>query len=280
MTKNAAPLMNSVSWNGRSPAERFGRATHYDESASVQAAMAVVIAQQLAMRTSENGLRVLDLGAGTGLVTRTVAEYTRVEYARAVDASPTMLAQCSEAFLRANIPHTTVVADLDSDDLDAALGEDVFDLVVASFVVPWLEAPERVLAQAFNRVHPAGTMMVTTLGPETFSPWRAIAREHGASGELPFKTRSLDAWKAFFASIGARCEARSMRVPSPGSTALACLQSLRAIGATAVRRGTPTMPPRALAAALRDVDARGIDPGDAFAYDVQILRVTSARVER
>jgi malonyl-CoA O-methyltransferase len=270
--------MKSGSWNGRSPAERFGRAAHYDERASVQAAMAVMVAQQLAMRTNDNGLRILDLGAGTGLVTRTVAEFKRVNYARAVDASAPMLAQCSEAFLRANIPHTTVIADLDSDDLDAALGEDLFDVVAMAFVVPWLKAPEHVLARAFKRVHPAGTMMVTTLGPETFAPWRAIAREHGASGELPFETRSLDGWETFFASIGACCEARSMRVPSPGSTALACLQSLRAIGATAVRRGTPTMPPHALAAALRDLDARGSDPGDAFAYDVQLLSVTAARL--
>ena len=94
------------------------------------------------------GLRVLDIGAGTGAVSRALAERRAVS--TAIDLAPDMVAR-----LRAQ-GFTAVVGDIRALPFDDA----AFDGAVAAFAISHVDDPGRVLAEARRVVRSDGVILV------------------------------------------------------------------------------------------------------------------------
>jgi SAM-dependent methyltransferase len=97
------------------------------------------------------GLRVLDVGCGTGAITRGIAEAVRPSgRGVGVDVNADLIARAVPA------PHLSfVVADADALPFSA-----VFDVVTAARILQWLRDPRRALASMVAATRPGGRVLV------------------------------------------------------------------------------------------------------------------------
>jgi tRNA (cmo5U34)-methyltransferase len=130
--------------------------------------------------------RVLDLGAGTGLLARAVAQRHPAATFTLVDAAPGMLAEV--ATVAPALRATTVVADL-TDPLPAG----PFDAVVSALAIHHLDdaAKRDLFARALAVLRPGGVFVdaeqvlapTPWLEEQADAAWEGAARQRGASDE-------------------------------------------------------------------------------------------------
>ena len=99
--------------------------------------------------------RVLEVGCGTGAVTRLLAGRPGVAEAVGVDPSPVFVAKAGE--LAAGLGNLSFE---EGDGRALRFGDGDFDVVVCHTVLCHVPEPERVLAEAFRVLRPAGTLAV------------------------------------------------------------------------------------------------------------------------
>jgi len=99
--------------------------------------------------------RVLEVGCGTGAVTRVLAQRPGVAEAVGVDPSPVFVAKASE--LAAGMGNISFE---EGDGRALRFGDGDFDMVVCHTVLCHVPEPERVLAEAFRVLRPRGTVAV------------------------------------------------------------------------------------------------------------------------
>lgn len=161
-------------------ARQFGRAAaYYDGAARVQA----VIAQSLVSRIQALGLppgaRVLEIGCGTGLVTRDALAVLPVGQWLATDIAPAMLTMCQAGLGRE--PRLSLAA-MDGEHPAVAPG---FDLVCSSLALQWFPDPAAALRRWRALLAPGGHLLVATLGAGTFGPWHDALAAAGAGPTGP-----------------------------------------------------------------------------------------------
>jgi ubiquinone/menaquinone biosynthesis C-methylase UbiE len=99
--------------------------------------------------------RVLEVGCGTGPVTRLLAGRPGVAAAVGVDPSPVFVAKAGE--LAAGLGNASFE---EGDGRTLRFGEGGFDVVVCHTVLCHVPEPERALAEAFRVLRPGGTLAV------------------------------------------------------------------------------------------------------------------------
>lgn len=99
--------------------------------------------------------RVLEVGCGTGAVTRTLAELARDGQALGVDPSPVFLAKAEE--LGAEYPNLSFVQ---ADGRSLPFDEGSFDAVVIHTTLSHVPGPEQALAEAFRVLRPGADLVV------------------------------------------------------------------------------------------------------------------------
>lgn len=137
-----------VDWNGR--VESW-------EAVAASPAFRRLAAEVLGLAVPSPSDRVVDLGAGTGLLTLAIAPY--VEHVLAIDSSPEMLRRLQENRLqldRGNV--STRVADLRA----LPLGDESVSLAVSNYAFHHLDdrGKELALAEARRVLVPAGRLVV------------------------------------------------------------------------------------------------------------------------
>ena len=152
----------------RSVRRRFARvAPRYDRSARVARELAARLLDHLEPVRIEPG-RILDLGAGTGVLTGDVSGRFRRCRILALDPAEAMLKVARSKTWRLLTRQQFVCAD--AEQLPLAAG--CMDLVLSNAAVHWCNDPDRVFSEIWRLLKPGGLFMFSTLGPDTLCELR------------------------------------------------------------------------------------------------------------
>lgn len=119
-----------------------------------------------------SGLRILDLAAGLGFFSATLAAQGNSVLAADIHAS-------SLDYLHGRYGVATRLLDLENDDYP----DGPFDIILLCEVLEHLREPEKVVAKAIEKLAPGGTLVITTPaleGPLIHSPGKELGHHHGA----------------------------------------------------------------------------------------------------
>ena len=101
------------------------------------------------------GARVLEVGCGTGVLTRMVARLPGVDRVTGVDPAPSLLAKARQ--LTGDAPNITFQ---EADGRDLPFADASFDVVIFDSTLSHVPGPEAALAEAFRVARPAGWLAI------------------------------------------------------------------------------------------------------------------------
>ena len=244
----------------RAIADRFAAAAGtYDEAATLQRLVATRLAARIAAEFRQTGTeapRILEIGCGTGLLTRALRRQLPRAEIVATDVAPAMLSAC-----RRSCAGDGRLRLLAMDGARPAVGAG-FDLVCSSLALQWLPDLDAALRVWGDLLAPAGRLMLATLCDGSLAEWRAAhAGEGAADGGLPLPTLSR------LRRIG-RWDAETVVVPH--ADGLAFLRALRRIGAGQPAPGHRPLDPGRLRRVLRRFED---ESGARATYEVAFGRI-------
>lgn len=219
--------------------ERIGAAfsaaaASYDDAARAQGWAADHLCTMLAALNIAPAPRVLELGCGTGLLTRRLRPMLGGDWL-VTDLSPTMVA-AAQARLG---PGATFLV-MDGENPPAGLGP--FDLIVSNLAAQWFADLPGAVARLAGLLAPGGHLVLSSLGADTFREWRAAHAALGlACGIPPYPDA---AGLATQLGSGTRVEQHHLVLDYADGRAFAA--ELRALGATIPAPGHRPLAPGAL----------------------------------
>lgn len=243
-------------------ARAFDGAEGYDGAALIQAGVAEGLARRIAALPLAPSPRVLEVGCGTGFLTR--ALLARLAPGRLVvsDLAPAMVGR-TRARLAARPGPAVAGLVMDAEQLCLAPG---FDLICSSLAAQWFEDLEGTLGRLAGLLAPGGLMAVTTLASGTFREWREAHEGLGAGAGTPLYP--LAEALARFRFAGCDLAVSVEAVTETHADGRAFLAALRAIGAQTSGSARP-LPAGTLRRALGRFDRAGAR----ITYEVATLLV-------
>jgi malonyl-CoA O-methyltransferase len=222
-------------------AAAFGAAAaHYEAHAEVQRHAAEALAGGIAALGLPDAAKLLEIGCGTGLLSRALAASLPGARGLITDLSAPMVAACRGAMA----PGRFVYAAMDGEA--PAVGGAGLDLICASLAWQWFEDP----AAAVHRLRPllraGGWLALATLGPASLGEWRLAHEAEGLAAGAPVfadPAAMVAGWRG-----EARLEHSHLRIAHASGRAF--LDGLRGIGATTPRAGHRPLAPAALGRVL------------------------------
>ncbi|MFT8674828.1 MAG: dethiobiotin synthase [Acetobacter sp.] len=240
----------------------FDKAEGYDTAAIVQRLSARELASDIARRVAGAGpasapgpapRRILEIGCGTGLLTRELhAMWPQAELV-ATDYSPRMLARARTRMAEcapSSRPVTFRVMDASQPDIAGP-----FDVICGNMVLQWLENPAGVLQTLSALLAPGGVLAVSTLLGGTFEQWRAACAAEGGQAATPVypDARTVADWVPY------PCAGtwRVARYEQVFATGLDFLRHLKTTGAAVPREGAERLTHRQIRRAADRLSAHG-----------------------
>ena len=172
-------------------------APSYDEAAILQKTVAERIDERLDLITAEANT-ILDLGAGTGLLTEKVIQRYPNAQIFAVDLSANMLKTAQPRLQKARWPQlgnklnnwlkscaltnrltqTKRANAINADVYQLPFADNSVDLIVSNLMLQWCDDLDLVFAEFRRVLRPEGLIMFTTFGPDTLKElrqsWQAV----------------------------------------------------------------------------------------------------------
>ena len=241
-------------------AERFGTAVNgYESHAHVQRLAAARLAKRIAALDLPRRPRILEIGCGTGLFTRALAEHIgEADWTITDIAGPMVDAARSSCPLIG----TSCFLALDGEHPEALEGA-TFDLICSNFAMQWFDDLNSGLGRLASYLAPGGHLMITTLAQDTFCEWRDAHRaERLPAGARSFPACTEIALSPPTATVSGSVEEERL-ITSEGD-GLAFLRGLKHIGATKPAEGLAPLS----ASALKRVIARFNDSGAHVTYHI------------
>ena len=138
----------------------------YDDAAGVQLDYAQRLADLVAKGPLAESPKILEIGCGTGALTRALRAQFDDADIFATDISETMIAAAKDQLNDPDVRYGIV----DGEQPDPTLGS--YDLIVSNLTIQWFTD----LAGSLNRLaallNPGGRMVLSTLGAKSFREWR------------------------------------------------------------------------------------------------------------
>jgi len=204
-------------------AARFDTAEHYDQAARVQAFTAIALAQRIASRVTPDNppRRILELGCGTGALTRLLRGLFPAAEITAIDLSPGMIARAARA-----VPDICYhVMDAEHPTLPGP-----FDLICSSFCMQWFSNREAAFRRLAHLLAPGGRLEVTTLAEGSFAQWREACAAQSLPCGFPDYPTARTLVAELPPSLQGEWSLETQR--DPVGSARAFLLDLKKIGAT------------------------------------------------
>lgn len=227
----------------------FGGAKDYDENTGLQQRVAVGLAARISEIDLPDQQRLLEIGCGTGYLTKAMADVGIKGRWLVTDLAPEMLKRCRKRLSGATQDRSLRYAVLDGEYGTPTGGP--FDLICSSLAFQWFEDPISALSRMRGWLAPGGHIIFTSLGPKTFSEWRAAHDRHGLSAGTPI-FRPVDHFQSLRplslkveTLIERYCDSRTF------------LWSLKAIGAGVARPLHRPLSPSCLRKVMADLDREG-----------------------
>lgn len=239
----------------------FSGAGDYDRAGDVQRIVAGRLADRIAATPLADAPSVLELGCGTGFLTRALIDQWPDARWIVSDIAPEMVARAKAQIGPRADYH---VIDAEAPPFEGA----AFDLICSSLAFQWCGDLRGTIARLSGLLRPGGLLAFSTMAAGSFAAWRAA---HEAEGLVPgtpdFPT--LDAIRAMVPN-GFAVDACEEAIPRPPETARAFLRHLKAIGAGVPIEGRVPLTPRQLRTVMAAYDVAGV--GDAYCVGYCLVR--------
>ncbi len=207
-------------------AQRFSRsAKTYDAAATVQNDVAKLLAQITAPHCA-TAQKVLEIGCGTGFLSRQIQERLSPKELILNDISPEMIAEA-----QASLPcqASSLLGDAELIPWPTA------DIIVSSSAVQWFNSPLSSIKKATDALNPGGILALATYGPNTFRELRNNAPDPAS---YPTFQQWLSAFSDNNLTLLGKCQCQEFQCFENK------IQLLRMIAQTGIgtRRGNTALP--------------------------------------
>ena len=219
----------------------------YEASAGVQRIVARHLAEMAGHERLEPGAQILEIGCGTGLLTREIHRRWPDAALTATDLAPAMIAATARQGLAVRL--------LAMDGEAPAFEGPWFNLILSSLTFQWFDDLPAALARLYSLLRPHGSLYFATMGAESFASWRAAYAEEGVAPGLPAYP-SLADLRAMLSPFGDAfaCEAH---YPLDERGGQALIRHFRGIGAHIPRPDYHPLGPAVMRRIIARFDAAG-----------------------
>lgn len=217
----------------------------YDAGADCQLRIALALRRSVLEAAPSSVADVLEIGCGTGFLTRALLPDFPEARWLATDIAPRMVERCGDG-----LASRISLQVMDGEWPDP--GGRAFDLIVSNMAVQWFADLEGGLRRLHGLLRPGGLLAVTTLGAETFLEWRYLCQEEGVEPATPPYPTLAD----LRARLGAGASVARRTWPLDCGDLHGFLTHLKATGARAAALGQPSLSPALLHRLLRTWEGR------------------------
>lgn len=229
-------------------AGRFGRAAAaYDAHSPLQREAALRLAARVERLALPAAPRVLEIGCGTGHLTRALLPALGGAWVVS-DIAPAMVRAC-----RRQVGGGAQYLVMDGER--PALANGRFDLVLASLAAQWFADMPSALSALSRLLAPGGRLALVTLGAGTFAEWRAAHAAAGFAAATPAYPDAAALARAFPRELAVEVTEESFVEPLVDP--LEFVRGLRRIGADTPAPGTRPLSAGQLRRVLRALAAAG-----------------------
>lgn len=230
-------------------------AAGYDQLARVQQAVADRLFQGLAFLG--NPRRVLDIGCGTGALTRKLAATWPRAEVEGIDSAPGMIAEARRLHRGEDRPRFIHA------DARVFASDRRYELLVSASTLHWIQPLDRTFSHLAGLVEPGGNFAFALMLEHTLGELHALRREIAPHKPPAARMPSESVVRAALAGAGLRVAMDEVeeRV-THAESALAVLHDLRALGVTggALSRGVAPLSRDELTRIIAAYDARHREP--------------------
>lgn len=231
---------------------RFGAAAaRYDRHAEVQREVAARLAARIGMLELPERPRILEIGCGTGCLTRLLGERFAEADWTVTDLSPRMVDRARSRLCLGGTVRYRVM-----DGEHPALAEDAgrYDLICSSMVLQWFADPAGGLARLAALLAPGGHLAVALPVHGTLAEWDRAHEVLGLRSRM-IRFPQPGALRLRRSELAGRVGLE--RIVAECGGAAAFLRGLKGIGATAPRPGTRPLPLQLLRRVCAEFDRTG-----------------------
>lgn len=138
-------------------------AANYDCYARVQKQMAKALTEIILKRDwlKSDRLNILDIGCGTGYLTKLLHEKLKSPRIMAVDIAEGMILEARKNFWDKDV-------EFRCEDIEEAEIKENYDLIVSNAAFQWFNALDETVAKLCNALNSKGILLFSTFGSETF----------------------------------------------------------------------------------------------------------------
>jgi malonyl-CoA O-methyltransferase len=160
-----------------------GSVQYYNEHASLQDNIAERLAKSLEpWKYSIPDGPILEIGAGTGFLTRHLTEMFKKRELIISDLSEEMVQFCKQKYSR---NQNTTFQTLDAENADWP--ESKYALITGSYVAQWFKHPAQTLSKIAASLKPGGLLLISFPASESFANWKQYCLDLG----LPYSGNRL-----------------------------------------------------------------------------------------